>query len=252
MLSRLPLIFLSCCLVLTTLSTAIAQPAAPAPAAPPAASGPATTQAVVVPTDQNSPRGALKLLMVSMNKGDLETAKGVFAPSNEVETKMVTAILGQQEAMLKYRDAAIKAFGAEEARKLVGDVAGDEAKGLSLIDGAQEQVTGDSATVSDGQQSITLKKQGGKWTFPVTSFAPELNPATIDNAVTSIGEQKKLLGDVTTEITSGKYKTVDDAGRALQMKMMQAAMAHEAPATQPSTAPAQPPAPAPAPPVGPQ
>jgi hypothetical protein len=187
-----------------------------------------------------------------MNKGDLDTAKGVFAPSNEVETKMVNAILDQQKAMLDYRQAAIKAFGEEDARKLVGDVAGDEAKGMALIDQAQEQVNGDSATVSDGQQSITLKKQDGKWVFPMSAFAPDVNATTIDNAVTAIGEQQKLLTEVTTEITKGKYKTVDDAGRAFQMKLMQAAMAHEAAATQPTTAPAPAKAPAPAAPAGPQ
>jgi hypothetical protein len=250
MISRTSQKILSCCVVLTALATASAQPAAPTPAAPAPATAPATTQAAIVPTDQNSPRGTLKLLMVSMNKGDLDTAKGIFAPANEVETKMVNAILGQQQAMLDYRQAAIKAFGDEDARKLVGDVAGDEAKGMALIDQAQEQVNGDSATVSDGQQSITLKKQAGKWVFPISSVAPDINASTIDNAVSSIGEQKKLLADVTTEITSGKYKTVDDAGRALQMKMMQAAMAHEAGATtQPTTAPAKAPAPAA---VGPQ
>src|SRR5438874_1383649 len=101
-------------------------------AAQPAATAPASTQASVA-VDQSTPRGALKLLMISMNKGDLATARGVFAPADEVETKMVDALLGQQQSMLKFRDAAQAAFGAEEARKLVGDVAGEEAKGLAML-----------------------------------------------------------------------------------------------------------------------
>jgi hypothetical protein len=219
---------------LVLFATCLAAPIAFAQPAPTTA--PATTQASVA-ADQSTPRGALKVLTVAMNKGDTDSIKAVFAPANPVEIKMVDAVISLQQSMLKFHAAAVTAFGADEARKLPpGDVEAAVAESLTALDKFPEQVTGDTATVGEGEQTIHLKKQGDKWILPVSMLAPQITADNVDQQLGQIGEQSKLLADMTDEVGKGKYKTADDAGKALQLKAMQAAMGHMA-ASQPATAP---------------
>jgi hypothetical protein len=217
--------------------------AQPAPAAAPA-TAPATTQASI-PVDQTTPRGALKVLTVAMNKGDADKVKAVFAPSNPMETKMVNAVLTQQATIMQFHDAAVAAFGADEAKKLPpGDTDAAVAQSLLALDKFPESITGDTATVGEGDAIIHLKKQGDNWTLPVSLLAPQITADNVDQQLAQMSEQGKILSDLTTEMKAGKYKTVEDAGKALQLKALQQAMAHAGAASQPSTAPATPAAPA--------
>src|SRR5439155_1793562 len=102
-----------CLLTLALTSLVTAQPSS--------TTAPATTQASVK-ADQSTPRGALKSLTVAMNNGDAAGIKSVFSPTGDVENKMVDAVVNQQQALMKFRDAAVTAFGADEARKLTGDL----------------------------------------------------------------------------------------------------------------------------------
>jgi hypothetical protein len=227
-----------CILVLLPASIALAQPA---PMAAPPATAPATTQASI-PTDQTSPRGALKVLTVAMNKGDADSIKSVFAPANPLETKMVDAVVNQQQAMMKFHAAAVTAFGADEAKKLPpGDIDAAVTESLAALDKFPESVTGDTATVGEGDQLLHLKKQGDKWILPVSMLAPQITPDNVDQQLGQMTQQSQVLIDITDDMGKGKFKTADDAGKALQLKVMQQMMGHAA--TEPATAPSAPPAP---------
>ena len=229
---------LSVCAAMLFLATnAFSQPAT--------TTAPATTQASV-PTDQTTPRGTLKVLNVAMNKADVTAIKGVFAPSNPVETKMVDAVVSQQQAIQKFHEAAVTAFGADEAKKLPpGDIDAAVTESLAALDKFPEEVTGDTATVGQGDQIIHLKKQGDKWTLPVNLLAPQITPENVDKQLSQMGEQTKVLTDLADDMGQGKYKTADEAGKALQLKVMQQMMmSHDGAGTQPSTAPSAPQAPA--------
>jgi hypothetical protein len=209
---------------------------------------PATTQASVA-ADQTTPRGALKVLTVAMNKGDAASIKSVFAPANPVETKMVDAVVNQQSAMMKFHDAAVQAFGADEAKKLPpGDVDAVVAESLVALDKFPENITGDTATVGEGQQVLHLKKADGKWTLPVSMLAPNITADNVDQQLSAMHQQSQVLTDMATDMGTGKFKTADEAGKALQAKVLAQMMGHEGAATQPANAPAAPQAPA-APPV---
>ena len=170
-----------------------------------------------------------------MNKGDADKIKSVFAPSNPTEVKMVDAVLAQQSTMMKFHAAAVTAFGADEAKKLPpGDVDAAIAESLLALDKFPESITGDTATVGEGDQLLHLKKQGEKWILPVSLLAPQITADNVDQQLAKMGEQGKLLADMTDEIGKGKYKTADDAGKALQLKAMQQIMAHQGAASQPA------------------
>lgn len=231
----------TCVLTLVLASFATAQPAS--------TTAPASTQASVK-ADQSTPRGALKSLTVAMNKGDAAGIKSVFNPSGDLENKMVDAVVNQQQALMKFRDAAVTAFGADEARKLTGDLDAAQAESLAALDQVPEKVTGDEATVGDGDQLVHLKKQGEKWTLPVNTLAPQINAQTVDKELSQVTERTKFFTDMADEMGRGKYKTADEAGKALQLRVLQQVMSQQGPASQPSTAPAAPAPPAPPAPGG--
>src|SRR5438874_1414135 len=164
-------------------------------AQPATSTAPATTQASVK-ADQSTPRGALKSLTVAMNKGDAMGIKSVFSPNGDVENKMVDAVVNQQKALMKFRDAAITAFGADEARKLTGDLDAAQAESLAALDQVPEKITGDEATVGDGDQLVHLKKQGEKWTLPVNTLAPQINAQTVDQELSQVTERTKLFTEM--------------------------------------------------------
>jgi hypothetical protein len=211
----------------------------------PPTTGPAATQASVA-VDQTTPRGALKVLTLAMNKGDPAGIKAVFSPANATETKMVDSVVSQQQALSKFRDGAITAFGADEAKKLVGDVDTDQVESLAKLDTLPENITGDTADVGEGDQILHLKKVGDKWTLPVAMLAPQINANNVDAELGQMSDRTKIFTDVTDEMTKGKYKSTEEVGKAMQLRMLQQVMAHNAAASQPTTdlsAPSVPPMP---------
>ena len=189
----------------------------------------------------NRRRGArCKILTLAMNSADGARIREVFEPRGDIDTKLVDAIVSQQQAMGRFRDASVKAFGAEEAKKLVGDIDADQAQSLAQLDKASEQINGDAATVSfGGDQVIQLKKSGDKWTLPVVTLAPDINAGTIDQWMATETSMVKFADGMTADVASGKYKTADDARNDIQKKRMEQMMS----TTQPATAPAGEPAP---------
>ena len=174
-----------------------------------------------------------------MNKADAAGIKSVFAPANPVETKMVDAVVKQQQAMVSFHTAAVTAFGADEAKKLPpGDIDEAVTESLAALDKFPEEVTGDTATVGQGDQLLHLKKQGDKWILPVSMLAPQITADNVDQQLAQMTQQSQVLIDITDDMGKGKFKTADDAGKALQLKVMQQMMSHAA--TQPTTAPAAP------------
>jgi len=194
-----------------------------------------TTAPSVIAADQSTPRGAIKMLTIAMNKGDAATIKQVFSTTNTTEAKMLDAVAEQKAAQAKFRDAVVASFSAEDARKLVGDYQVAEAQGLMSLDSASEKIDGDSATVSIEDQKLTLKKQDAKWTVPV----PAVEPAQADQQLAAIQREAKIYKSIADDITNGRFKSADEAGKALQLKALQQMMTHEPGTTQPATAPAQ-------------
>jgi hypothetical protein len=215
-------------------SMALAQP----DVVKPAATQPATTQSAAI--DQTTPRGALKVLTLAMNKGDPAGIKAVFSPASPTETKMVDAVISQQQALSKFRDSAVTAFGADEAKKLVGDVDSDQTESLAKLDAIPVTINGDTADVGEGDQILHLKKIGDQWTLPVAMLAPQITADNVDAELGQMSDRTKIFTDVSDEMANKKYKTTEEVGKALQLRMLQQVMAHNAAASQPTTEPAAP------------
>jgi hypothetical protein len=196
----------------------------------------------------------MKVLSQAMEAGDSAAIKKVMHAKSPEEEKMVAAMSAQAEAIGKLKSASIAKFGAQEAKKLVGDTASQLAQAMLMFDAAGEKIEGETATVSpqgDPQQAIHLVKVGNDWKLSVADMAKTVPPGQIDRALADMNLQAKILTEIAGGISSGQYKTPEDAGKDLQQKLIRAAMEQAAAATAPtsgptSSAPTAPPAPAPA------
>lgn len=239
-----------CCsiLMLGVAGAAIAQqPAAPdkapaaaqnAPAAAPSTTPTSAPAAPVVPINTTSPRGTMKVLSQAMEAGDAAAIKKVMHAANPAEEKMVAAMSAQAEAIGKLKSASVAKFGAQEAKKLVGDTASQLAQAMLTFDAAGEKIDGNTATVTpqgDPQQAIHLVKDGSDWKLSVAEMAKQVPAGQIDRALADMNLQAKILNEIADGITKGQYKTPEEAGKDLQQKLIRAAMEQAAAATAPSS-----------------
>jgi pyruvate dehydrogenase E2 component (dihydrolipoamide acetyltransferase) len=244
--------------LILTCAVATAQIAAPPTGAPGPASAPAASQPNI-PSDQSTPKSALKVLADSMEAGDQKAILGVLLASSPQEERMAQAMAGLANAIAGLRKEAVEVFGAEGAKSLTGDVAAVAAQGLARLGAATEKIDGDKATVLVGEGNtaeppVNLVKHDGKWKYPVSEMSKGIaDPAQIDQGITDAGEQAKLLKEAAAEVKEKKYKTAEEVRQALEQRVMQMVLARQKAATQaatqkaPAAAAAAPSAPAPAP-----
>src|SRR5437762_13834309 len=143
----------------------------------------ATTQAMI-PADQSSPRGALRVLAAAMDAGDGAKIRAVLKSSNPQEEKMVDALVSYHDAVAKFAKAAVDAFGPEDARKLTGDQAAAQAASLEALQAMPEEITGDTALVgADKPTQIRLSRVDGKWMVPVGLLSQGVEPEKVQKVV---------------------------------------------------------------------
>jgi hypothetical protein len=194
-----------------------------------------TTKAAQIPADQSTPRGALKLLARALETGDREKVLMVLYSGNALEKKIAAATADLAAANGAVRDAAIKAYGEEAAKKFV---AGSLSEASDRIDSAAEKIDGDRATVNtaeDDAEPLTLIRVDGKWVIPLTSVATGVAQTDVDRNLEDVQAQIHLLRSVGDQIAQGKFKTVEEARAALDRELMQAAI--KGSSTLPASAP---------------
>jgi len=192
-------------------------PPLPAEPAPPA------TAAIV---DLSTPRGTLRTLNHSMREGDVELIKRLFLATTPEELQMVDADAQMALALANLRDAAIKAFGAENATVLTGDTSSGAAESLARIESAEIIVSGDNATVrySDSKEiPFILKKVEGQWRVPVSQLGKPLNPAALEQRIADLAIQRRVVQDIAGQIRAGKFSSSEKAREAWQSRILQAA-----------------------------
>jgi hypothetical protein len=216
----------------------IAQPApAPVPVPAPASAPASTRPAAPIPAaDQTTPRGALRVLTEGMTTGDGNAIRSVLKSDTPQENTVLDTLVGVYDATAKFGKTAEETFGAEEARKLTGDRSAMLSEQLMQLAMMPEKVEGDAAYVGDAPQQVQLAKVDGKWRVPVGKLVGDKEPGQVDAVLADMKTQTKIWTDVTAEIKAEKYKTAEEAGQALQLRMMKAAMDAQAAATQPGAA----------------
>jgi hypothetical protein len=203
--------------------TGTAQPLPSSPA-PVAASAPSSADA---PVNDSTPKGVLKQLAAALRDGDAERIRNVMHAATPAETKMVAAMAETARAMAALQKAAIKQFGREAAKEVVGDTDGTDAESKARIDSAEVKVQGDTATITmeDGEETpVVLKRVGGHWKLPMSELAKGADPGALEERLVALADQARLVRDLATEIETGKYNTPAQAHEAWQSRAMQASM----------------------------
>jgi hypothetical protein len=168
----------------------------------------------------STPKDAAISFGRAVEAGDVAQAQAVTitdAPTKELLAAMVPLV----GAMKKLDAAAVAKFG--EAGK---NVAGSDSPGAQFagqFKDAEVKETGDTATVTPkkGAEPLMLKKVGGEWKVDLAAMTKGPNDAQAMAMVLPMFKQMtKSAEETTVEITSGKYKTVDEAKKAFNAKMM--------------------------------
>jgi len=176
--------------------------------------------------DLSTPRATLLALNRAMREGDVESIKRLFLAETPAEMQMVEADAQMAAALAELRDAAIKAFGTENARTLTGDTAAGTAESLKRIEGAEIVVSGDAATVhysDDKAVPFILKKAGNDWRVPVSQLGKPLNPAALEQRISDLAVQRRVVRDIAAQIRTGNFKSSEKAREAWQSRILQAA-----------------------------
>jgi hypothetical protein len=194
---------------------------------------PATQPAKAQSPDEKAIRDLLKGLAKALQDGDAKQIKAVISASNDTEKKMVDAMSAMAVEIAKLYKASVKAFGEDQAKELTGDVAGE----MGRIDEAEIAIDGEIATVRYPKEPttaedeaapppvpMTLKKVEGAWRVPMSELSKDSTPEEIEQTLTDLAAQTKVVSEVTSEITDGKYKTANKAAEGWQAKMMQVLM----------------------------
>jgi len=206
--------------------------ATPAPAPAPAISQPkrdgATApgaSATAADHDTTTPRGTLKVLAAALRDGDGQRIRQVMYATSPAETRMVAAMADMAKAMADLQKAAVKSFGEEGAKEIVGDSRATDAEGRARIDAADVRVQGDSATVivREGEDApVILRRIEGHWKVPMAELSKNADPAALDERLAELSEQRKLVAQLTQEIAEGQFTGAAQAKDAWQSRAMQA------------------------------
>jgi hypothetical protein len=229
-----------------------------------AADEPAPAPAPKLPADAPAPgpddealRDALKSLAKALEAGDRDGIARAMYAANPTEQKMLDAMAVMALRIAELHQACVKAFGAEDAVSLTGDIGME----VDRIDRAEIEVDGDTATVRYAspaaspkeaapappppppardaappgqdvvapepdvppeQPPMVLKKVDGRWRVPIAELSKDTTAEEIEQRLADLDTQSKIIGELTGEIALGKYKSADKAAEAWQGKMMQA------------------------------
>lgn len=198
-----------------------------------------------VPEDRSTPRGTLKVLRTALEKGDADQIRSILAAGNPSEQAMVDVMAQTAVSVKRLHDAAVEAFGADNARAITGEPAARSPDGLTDLDHATESIAedGQSATVTFQDvdtRPIRLTRNQDQWRIPVSELK-QLDPAALEARMAEVKALNALVDEVAAEVAQGKYKSAEEARQALYNRLIQNASATQSTATAPaSTQPATP------------
>ena len=182
---------------------------------------PATSQATTAPAAPvvaKTPQEALKKLVTALEQGDGPTIQGLLVMQNDQERRLADAMVEWSQAVARLKQAALKAWGPEGARPLIGD--NDPSKALALIDAAEVQTQQTIAIISmAGRPAAFLQQVGGNWRVPLSAVTQDITPENIELRTQEIGHQAKLYNDTAGEIAAGKFKDAMGAAEGLRTRI---------------------------------
>ena len=75
---------------------------------------------------------------------------------------------------------------------------------------------------ADPAAPLQLSRIDGGWKVPMAKLSKGATPEQIEQRLSDVDVQTKVIAEIAGEIGQGKYKNVDDVAEAWQAKVMQA------------------------------
>ena len=182
-----------------------------------------------------SARDAVRQLNAAMRAGDVTAMKQIFLATTPAESRMIDADAEMAAALARLRTASVKAYGAHGADTVTGDSDAGAVESAARIDSAEVAVDGDVATVTYRDQKnspFVLKKVDGRWRIPVSQLGKPLDPAALDQRLSDLAVQRRVVDDMAEQIRQKKFATAEQAREAWRTRILQAATSQ--PATRPA------------------
>jgi len=229
-------------------ASALGASAGPTPS-PIVEAAPATAPASqpALPTEPVTPKDALKILAVAMRDGDADKLKSVVLTSNPSEVRMLGAMAGLAGSLARLNQAAVKAFGEDDANRFTDDSTAHFSETVARIDAAEVSIDGDKATVryhSAEEVPFEMRRvppvhasEKGQWKVPMSELSPGADAAALDQRLEELNVQRKIVDELADEIAAGKYKNAEAGKEAWRGKIMQT-LPSRPPGTAPAGAPA--------------
>ncbi len=151
--------------------------------------------------------------------GDPKTMRDLSVGIDE-HTKNLDSICESVNAMIKFRIAFAAKYGADQANRDYFKELSGEADLPEFLDSIKEAkfVIQDNTATLGGEERIhsppKLQKINGKWKVDLATIGELLAETAKDAA-----RLKKALSDTLSEINAEKYKTADEAEKALKEKL---------------------------------
>jgi hypothetical protein len=204
-----------------------------------------------LPTRAATPKDALKILAAAMRDGDSERLASVVATDNPKQVRMLGAMASLARSLARLNHCAAKAFGEREAARFTDDTAAHFDQMLARIDAADVQVNGNRATIrypGEDQAPFEMRRmpperpgQDPQWKVPIAQFTDDADAAALDDRLTELNVQSKIVDDVADELAAGKYKNAEEVKDAWRARIVQTLPSHPpGPSSRPTTRPSGP------------
>jgi hypothetical protein len=197
---------------------------------------PATQPATAAAYPADTPVNALRSLRLALRDGDAAAISDLFIARDASGTRLIGAMADNAAAIVELHQAAEKAFGADGANLVTGDIKAESLTALAAIEKAEIKFEGGSATVKypgATDAPIKLMKTGGKWRIPVTQLLDNADRAAEERGTAELSHQAALARQMASEIAAGQIR--EGASRAKEIwRSRLLAPATSGPATKPS------------------
>lgn len=157
--------------------------------------------------DLTTPKKAAIVFAQALIDGDFPTAKNASAGSDQ-DYQYLESLIQFIAASKALHNTAINKFG--DAGK---SIAADAAAGMTQqLNASSESIDGDKAAVgtSDGREPTLLRKIDGNWKVDLAAIPQK------DEIGKALLAQKKAMLDAVADLNAGKYKTAEEAQKAIQ------------------------------------
>ncbi|HZK81328.1 MAG TPA: hypothetical protein VFC46_09685 [Humisphaera sp.] len=212
----------------------------PAPAQPVAtrpSPAPQTTPATIPASARaDTPKQALRALNMALRDGDARAIRELFVIRDDDASRLINAMADYAGALVLLHKAAEKAYGAEGANKVTGDMAAQSAEGLAAIEKADATIDGDTAVVKFAGATdppVRLVKVDGAWKLPFSQLLDGADKAAEQRRIKELKHQADVARKTAEEVKAGRYREGPlKAAEVWRSRLLE--LAPPGPATKPS------------------